>query len=695
MDVLHMAAQLDDTYRTTCTRLGVDEPWFGAFALVRGDKRSHYYVGARRHPDERILDWRHPLAEAYYDGRPGEVFELDAPHPHYADVTGIIAYHAAVQTHRRALHRVEIDVPAGKHVLVATARGFMLVEQHPRVTTPQHGLPDVLALLTPEQYRLITASRGQPLIIQGRAGSGKTTVALYRVAWLTYAPEDGATVRPVEPSKVLIVMFNKALSTFVAQSLRHLRLEGVRLHTFHSWALAAVRRAYRGTITLDLTERPGSTIAVRLKKQVGILRALDEFVAQQTARLDVWLATRLAQHQATVYLDQFRRLDLPVVQRLVAVRREVRRARDAAASPEQARLADVVRVFDRAIRRMTLYKKELWQLLTNRELLARHLAARTEDLRALARYQSALQGANGTGSRIAVEDLALLLRLIELKHGGFPNAQQEDEVTVYDHVVIDEAQDFGAVDLMVLLHAVASRTGVTIVGDINQQIMPDVDFIGWEALAATLGIAGAAVATLEVAHRSTQPIMALADFVARGPATPLTASPSSRPSPRPCLLLVDDTDEAVTEQVATLATGDLAVHPAAHVCVVCATPATAHHLHARLARRLAPAGFPVRHGYRDAFTFAPGLTITNLRQVKGLEFDSVIVVDQAGKPYAATAQGRRNLYTVITRAKDQLRFVARRTPSPLLTSALTRGLLLVEPRDGPPVTVSEDEEEPC
>ena len=290
--------------------------------------------------------------------------------------------------------------------------------------------------------------------------------------------------------------------------------------------------------------------------------------------------------------------------------------------------------------------------------------------------------------------LSLLLRLIERKHGGFPHARQEDQVTVYDHLVIDEAQDFGAVDLMVLLSAVSSRTGVTIVGDGNQKIIPDVNFIGWDALAATLGIAGAAVATLEVTHRSTQPIMMLADFVAgEAPATG-ASSPRGRVGPVPRLLLVDDNEEAVAVQVAALATADLTAHPAAHVCVVCVTLASAQRLHARLASLLAAAGFPVRHGYRDAFAFAPGLTITNLRQVKGLEFDSVIVVDQAGKAYAATAQGRRNLYTVMTRAKDQLRFVARRAPSPLLTAALAHGLVVGETTDGSPGTFLEDEEEP-
>src|SRR5207245_699625 len=104
---------------------------------------------------------------------------------------------------------------------------------------------------------------------------------------------------------------------------------------------------------------------------------------------------------------------------------------------------------------------------------------------------------------------------------------------------------------------------------------PEADFIGWDALAAELGIEGTAVATLEVAHRSTHPIVALADAVAGATPTTMTSSPSNRPRPIPVLCHVDDHDDAVAEQIAAFATADLAVNPAAHVCVVCATIITA------------------------------------------------------------------------------------------------------------------------
>lgn len=87
-------------------------------------------------------------------------------------------------------------------------------------------------------------------------------------------------------------------------------------------------------------------------------------------------------------------------------------------------------------------------------------------------------------------------------------------------------------ELTVLLAAVRVHPGVTIVGDVNQKIVPEADF-GWDALARELGIAGASVTKLEVAHRSTTAIMAVADLIIGD------TTPPGRPGPRhlhPCRL---------------------------------------------------------------------------------------------------------------------------------------------------------------
>jgi hypothetical protein len=193
--------------------------------------------------------------------------------------------------------------------------GFEPREEPRRGPTQAEGLPDILALLTPVQYRLITASRNQPVIIQGRAGSGKTTVALYRVAWLTYADED-ATQPPVDPSNVLIVMFNRALSSFVRAGLKPLKLEAANVDTFHGWALDEIRRSYRGTIEIDTSARPGRQVASALKKQFGMIAALGAFVARQEVALERWLEEKLKPYGGATWMKEYRRLTTPVVRQL-------------------------------------------------------------------------------------------------------------------------------------------------------------------------------------------------------------------------------------------------------------------------------------------------------------------------------------------------------------------------------------------
>lgn len=691
MDPLSFADRLDADFRKSCATLDRDDPWFASLDVSVGGKPRSYRIGKDRFPEQRILDWRHPLARLYYEQTPGEDFELDDVSSRgFVEMTGIVEDAAAITAQGRALRRVDLRSRDGKYAIVANDLGFEL-EGARRPRGPEIGLPDVLALLTPQQYRLITANRGNPLMIQGRAGSGKTTVALHRVAWLTYADEDSSEA-PVDPSKVLIVMFNKALSMFVKSTLKPLKLEAATLDTFHGWALGEIRRAYKGDVQPDVGERAGKDVALALKKQVGILRAIDAFVIAQTRALDKWLADKLAPYKASVWLEKFRASSAPVLRRLGGLRTEARAARDAARGVEQKRLTQVHLVLEAAVTRMSLYKDELLKLLTDGELLSNHLTAKPGELAKLAEYQRSVQGDGASdrrpGPKVGFEDLALLLRLIEVKNGGFPNKLRDDDVRVYDHLVVDEAQDFGAVELAVLFGAVKARTGVTIVGDLNQKILPEVDFIGWDALAEELGIGGATVARLEVAHRSTRQIMAIADGIVGD------KEGSGRDGALPTLRLVE-TEADKLAAVAEIAGAALLDNPNAHVCVVCPSKSDVHGVVEHLRASMANRGLEVREGHNREFVFAPGVTVTNYRQVKGLEFDVVIALDVTDKPYPSTTPGRRKLYMVITRAKDALHFVLAGEPTGLLRAAIDGGLVEVRDEAGvPEVGFTAEDEQP-
>lgn len=692
MDITELARSLDVEFRASCARLDRDEPWFGAFTLKDDGKTRTYKIGAQRIPDERIVDWRHPLARAYYDSDPGEEFDLDQRG--YAKLSGVVGSLAAVTAQARRVRRLELRNEAGRFALTAGEDGFEPHDEDaPRRGPIQaEGLPDVLALLTPTQYRLITASRTKPVIIQGRAGSGKTTVALYRVAWLTYADE-GATEPPVDPSNVLIVMFNRALSSFVRAGLKPLKLDAANLDTFHGWALDEIRRSYRGAIEVDTAARTGRQVASALKKQLGMIPALEAFVQRQAVALERWLEEKLKPYGGATWMKEYRGLTTPAVRRLVHLRSQALKQRDAARGTAHERLTQIHIIFETAVRRMTQYKEELLKFLTDEQLLSAHLPhAERGQLETLAKFQTALQAEGGSdrrpGAKVTFEDLALLLRLIQLKNGGFPDKQREDEIRIYDHLVIDEAQDFGAVELTALLASVRTRTGVTIVGDLNQKIVPDADFIGWDELAKQLGVDGVSVTRLEVVHRSTGAIMRVADSVLD------EASSGAVSGPLPSLTY-SNTPAGMVEQIAELLRATYAADRTGHICVVCKSKADAEELHRELSEWLADLGAPIRLGHNKQFVFAPGITVSNSRQVKGLEFDTVVVVDPSPRNYPTNTDGKRALYMVITRAKERLHFVAQQKVSPLLEPAVSNGFIEVSRNPTvPPVELTAEDAEP-
>ena len=688
MNALTLAQQLDADLRACCARYDLDEPFVASFTLSTGAADIEYRVGAKNLPDARVLDWRHPLAEAYYVD-PGDDFALDAPG--YRAVTGTLERRSALTVRQRALQAIETTTASGMERLVAGVDGFAA----PAGAAGRLGtgpLADLRAWLTPKQYRLIASSRARPLIIQGRAGSGKTSVALHRVAWLAYPPEDGGQT-PIDPARVLIVMYNRALRTFVESMLEPLGLAKARIDTFHGWALADVRKAYNGVIELDTTPSPEANAADALKKHLGMLPAIDALIERQRAFADVYLAEKLAPYQATgaTWLARWRASGGPLVRRLITLRDEVQTANKAASGTEAKRLTEVHKIMIAALTRARHYKEDVVRLLTDADLLAEHLTGvERAEIDTLVAFQRSLALRNGSarhpGPFVRFGDLALLLRLIQRKTGGMPDKDKDDEVFLYDHLVLDEAQDFGAVDLAVILGAVRARTGVTIVGDLNQKIVPGADFVGWDTLAAELGVEGLSVARLEVAHRATRPIMALADSLVGD------ATSGGREGKLPVLVRVES-DSLVADTVADAVLDALADDARAHVCVVVPRAGAVDALITTLGERLAGLA-PVRKGHNKDFTFAPGVTVTNLLQIKGLEFDAVIVVGADEVGYPDTAQGRRNLYTVITRARDRLTFVNTNPPCAMLAGAIQAGLVETAGEDEVPSADVGDLDEP-
>jgi len=279
MNTKTLVNELNNKFEKDCSVLKVPQPWFGYFKLKTDNNELKYYVGRVKSVDHKIIDKWNPIAEAYYYDV-GDDFELEnmrgmRKEDKYYELEGIVDQKAKVIADKRKIKQLFFENIDGKQTFVLNnddeysevgdiAKNYYSAETG--------GLPDILALLTKEQYKLITTGTQLPLIIQGSAGSGKTSVALYRISYLT-EPKEDSSLPPINPSNVLYVMFNKALCTFVQGTMKQHGLEDVVVNTFHGWALDEIKKAYKGNIEVSTKKIEGKNASSEIKKQVGILAA--------------------------------------------------------------------------------------------------------------------------------------------------------------------------------------------------------------------------------------------------------------------------------------------------------------------------------------------------------------------------------------------------------------------------------------
>ena len=240
--------------------------------------------------------------------------------------------------------------------------------------------------------------------------------------------------------------------------------------------------------------------------------------------------------------------------------------------------------------------------------------------------------------------MSLILRLIQLKNGGLPDGS--GGVVLLDHLVIDEAQDFGPVEFAIMMSSVSDKRQVTIVGDVAQKILSARKFIGWNKVVSNLGMEEDSIIRLEVSFRCTVPIMTLAHKVAGDP-----KKVEGRAGSDPEWFKADD-KESLLENLVNWTNRLVAADPYKLIAIICRYPKQAMELKEELEEYLHG---EVRLGHRDQFSFEPGVMVTNIHQVKGLEFDSVAMIEPDEDNYPIRREESRNMiYVGITRTQDDL-----------------------------------------
>jgi DNA helicase-2/ATP-dependent DNA helicase PcrA len=171
---------------------------------------------------------------------------------------------------------------------------------------------------------------------------------------------------------------------------------------------------------------------------------------------------------------------------------------------------------------------------------------------------------------------------------------------------------------------------------------------------------------LKLAYRSTAPVMRFAQRVL-GPLLPADAGDiQARPGAEVSLHAFDGMGEAVAF-VSDALRSLIGREPSASVALLTRHSGQADAWYAALARAEVPS---LRRVRRQDFQFAPGVDVTEVGQVKGLEFDYVILLDVNDSSYPDSIEARHLLHIGATRATHQLWLVTTGTGSPLLVGAV-------------------------
>lgn len=199
------------------------KPYFARIDFTaKGENLEKLYIGKLSILDSKtqepiIIDWRAPISNLYYDGRIGES-SYDSPS---GKIEGDISLKRQYFIEDGVLEKYsDIDLKANDELLQVA-----LEEK------ADDRLKNIVATIQGEQNNIIRADMNKALIVQGVAGSGKTTIALHRIAYLIYNCD-----KEFDPEDFMIIAPNKFFLNYISNVLPDLGVENVKQYTFEDLA---------------------------------------------------------------------------------------------------------------------------------------------------------------------------------------------------------------------------------------------------------------------------------------------------------------------------------------------------------------------------------------------------------------------------------------------------------------------------
>ena len=684
----------------TLKRLAIS-PYFGRIDF-REESEPHaepIYLGIASLQDEAeeeflVYDWRAPISSLYYDYAPGPAtYETPA-----GTINGeMTCKRQYVIRDGRLLHLFDTGVTIGDELLQE------VLGKH-----ADNQMKSIVATIQKEQNQIIRNERSKLLIVSGAAGSGKTSAAMQRIAYLLYRYRQS-----LRADQIVLFSPNLLFSSYVSTVLPELGEENMQQTTFQEYAehrlgsLFSLEHplAHMEAVLRDRNQ-PGYAArmeGIRFKSSARFLQVLDAYV---DSLMESGLCFRdLRFHERTILSasqieDYFYSLDrsLRIPNRLQLVARWMlaelkKRERSERRQPwveEEMELLDkedFVQTYQQLRRKNQFREDSFDDFDRERDALAAKIVKRAfRELRTWIRQlrfldttavyrqffaqQSLLFELGVTDdsvlrhwpdicsdtiaqldqNRLSYEDTPAFLYLMERLEGQQTN-------NLVRHVFLDEAQDYSPFQFA-LIKRLFPRAKMTVLGDWNQAIYAHAqDRQGFEAVASLYTPEETETFVLTKSYRSTFPIVQFTRQLIPGGEH---IEPFQRDGRRPTLTPAEDA-HTLAELVRTRIE-ELRANGHNTIAVITKTAEEARNAHEALRTKL-----PIQLLDSERSSFDAGTLVIPAYLAKGVEFDAVIIYDASRKTYADESE-RKLFYTACTRAMHELHLYHIGEVSPFLAA---------------------------
>ena len=638
------------------------KPYFGRINFL--DKTFHkqesLYIGrggiARDTTHQMVVDWRAPVANAYYENGLGE---CSYPSPDGKELP--------IRLDLKRTYEIEDGKLLDYFDTEVIANDDLLTKYLAK--NKQAVLSEIIATIQKEQNEIIRKTPYHNIIVQGVAGSGKTTVAMHRISYILYNYAER-----FRPEDFYIVGSNRILLEYITGVLPDLDVYGIRQMTMEQ---LFVRLMYE-----DWDEQKYMILENTAATQGGMVRGTWNWFEELQDFGRRVEAERICVD--SVFLD--RRQFVEGFKDGVA---DVFDEREGEPGPSDLvellngkAIRDYVEQTNASVQTKILMLNERLTIKIKDEFLNNGFRYSEKERKAILKYYRSY-----FGKRIFEGSVFELYQrfLLEQKEKGYEVSLPEQSFDVYDlaalaylykrlketeviseahHVVIDEAQDYGMMAYAVLKYCMKDCT-YTVMGDVSQNIHFGFGLADWKELRALLcSGTGDSFGILKKSYRNTVEISEFATQVLhRGSFEPYPVEPIIRHGKEVEVLRFSTKRELYEETARRCRTWQK--QGLNTIAIVCRTPEKAELVARQLSRLL-----PVCESSLEKAVFSDGIMVLPVAYTKGLEFDAVLIFDPDAEEYPIDDGHAKLLYVAATRALHELCVLYRETLTGLIADPL-------------------------